>query len=94
MIEVPQRAQYLSPPMRQIEGMIKSRRIHHDGDPILAWCLSNIEVKEDYNENIFPRKAGGRSEAKIDAGVALIMAVRYATELVPKATYTWTAEVW
>ena len=45
---------------------------HHDGNPLLAWCLGNVTVKPDGNDNIFPRKDA--PELKIDAAVGLIVA--------------------
>lgn len=71
-VEVLQRVLYLSPAMRWIEELIRDERIHHDGNPVLQWCICNIEVKEDNNSNIFPRKPD--KARKIDAGVAAIIA--------------------
>lgn len=74
VVEVPQRVQFLSEPMKWIqEVLIPSRRIHHNGDPVLAWALSNVEVKVDNTGNIFPRKSDDRK--KIDPAVALIIAM-------------------
>lgn len=64
-----------SPAMREIEALVREHRIHHDGNPMLEWCLQNIEVYEDRKENIYPRKASpGDPACKIDLGVALITA--------------------
>jgi phage terminase large subunit-like protein len=73
IIEVPQRVQYLSPAMKDLEAAVKAGRFHHDGDPVLAWAISNVTVREDPNGNIFPRK--DRPENKIDPAVALILAM-------------------
>jgi len=70
--EVPQTVKYLSDPMKWIAAYIEAGRIHHCGDPVLTWCVSNVTVREDANENIFPRKE--RVEQKIDAAVAMIIA--------------------
>lgn len=69
-VEVPQRVQFMSPAMRWIEELLRDGRLHHDGNPVLQWCVCNIEVCPDRNENIFPRKPS--PERKIDAGVAMI----------------------
>lgn len=62
----------LSEPMKWIAALVDAGRVHHNGDPILAWCVSNVTVKPDANENIFPRKE--REDQKIDAAIALILA--------------------
>lgn len=62
-----------SDPMKEIEAAAKGGRLHHNGDPVLAWMVSNVTAKEDAKENIFPRK--DVPENKIDGLVALIMAV-------------------
>lgn len=73
VISIPQRVQYLSYPMKELEALVISGRIHHDGDPALAWMLSNVVCQPDANDNLFPRKEA--PENKIDAAVALIMAL-------------------
>ena len=57
--------------MRWMEELIRDGRLHHDGNPVLQWCMCNIEVKEDNNSNIFPRKPD--KARKIDAAVAAII---------------------
>ena len=52
---------------------MSSGRIHHNGDPILSWCISNVVAHEDTNGNYKPNKP--KRSAKIDGAVALIMAV-------------------
>ncbi|WP_151731850.1 terminase large subunit [Acinetobacter ursingii] len=70
-VEVRQQVNPLSIGMRWMEELIRDGRIHHDGNPVLQWCICNIEVKEDNNNNIFPRKPD--KARKIDAGVAAII---------------------
>ncbi|MBC7075799.1 MAG: hypothetical protein H5T98_06985 [Syntrophomonadaceae bacterium] len=50
-----------------------SRRIKHDGNPVLRWCVSNMVVRQDEAGNVKPDKR--RSVEKIDAAVAAIMAL-------------------
>lgn len=59
--------------MKELLDAINAARIEHDGDRIATWCLGNVEAKEDVRGNVFPRKPS--SDRKIDAAVALIMAV-------------------
>lgn len=76
VVDIPQQVRYLSEPMKQIAALVDSKRFHHDGNPCYVWMLSNVEVKEDRNENIFPRKS--RPGNKIDAAVATIVAMNRA----------------
>tara|TARA_R100000951_G_scaffold90032_2_gene78192 strand:- start:11962 stop:13686 length:1725 start_codon:yes stop_codon:yes gene_type:complete len=80
MVEVPQTVRYLSEPMKELEALILSGRFHYDGDPILTWMFSNVTCEPDKNDNIFPRKAKGQKQNKIDGVVAIITALnRYIT---------------
>jgi phage terminase large subunit-like protein len=71
VIDVPMNVKYLSEPMKDIAALVDAGRFHHDGNPAFVWMMSNVEVKEDRNSNIFPRKQS--PEKKIDAAVALIV---------------------
>jgi phage terminase large subunit-like protein len=73
MVEVRQTVQNFSSPMKEIEFLVRQGRLHHDGDPVLTWMISNVVCHVDAKENIFPRKE--RAENKIDGVVALIMAL-------------------
>jgi phage terminase large subunit-like protein len=63
----------MSDPMKQLDGLILSRKITHDGDPVLTWMLSNVVAHHDAKDNVYPRRE--RAENKIDGAVALIMAI-------------------
>jgi phage terminase large subunit-like protein len=76
VVDIPQQVRYLSEPMKEIAALIDSGRFHHDGNPCYVWMMSNVEVKEDRNENIFPRKS--RAANKIDAAVATIVGMNRA----------------
>jgi phage terminase large subunit-like protein len=65
--------QNLSEPMKQLDALIRSGQVVHNGDPLLRWCLGNVVAKEDANGNVFPRKTNER--LKIDPIVAGIMAL-------------------
>ena len=51
-------------------------RLRHDGNPVLGWCVGNVVGRPDRRGNLYPAKQ--RPEQKIDAAVALMMAVRRA----------------
>lgn len=73
VVDVPMHVRNLSEPMKEIEALIEDGRFHHDDNPAFIWMLSNVDVYPDRNANIFPRKQ--RVETKIDAGIALILAM-------------------
>ncbi len=62
-----------SEPMKQIEALIRDRKLRHDGDPVMAWAMSNVVAKLDRKDNIYPNKE--RPENKIDPFVALCAAM-------------------
>lgn len=74
-VEYGQTVVNLSDPMKYLEAMIRAKRVRHNGDPVLRWCLSNVEARVDVKDNVYPRKAGNDPARKIDAAVALIQAV-------------------
>lgn len=80
VVDIPQQVRYLSDPMKEIAAVVDAGRFHHDGNPAYVWMLSNVEVQEDRNENIFPRKS--RASNKIDAAVATIVAMNRALSAV------------
>jgi len=73
LVQVPMTTQHLSHPMKTLAGLIDAGRIHHDGNPVLAWMIGNVTAQVDRNDNVFPRKE--RPDRKIDGAVALIMAL-------------------
>lgn len=73
VVEVPQTVAHLSEAMKQVQAVIEDGRIHHDGNPVLAWAIGNVTAQVDRNDNVFPRKE--RLENKIDPAVALIIAM-------------------
>lgn len=62
-----------SEPMKELEVLVLDKRLHHDGNPCMAWMISNVVCHIDVKDNIYPRKA--REENKIDGPVGLIMAL-------------------
>lgn len=73
VVDVPMTVRNLSEAMKLIAALIDAGRFHHDGNLATTWMFANVEVFEDRNENIFPRK--GSAEKKIDAAVAAILAM-------------------
>lgn len=73
MVEMRPTVLNFSEPMKQLEALVLQGRLHHNGDPVLAWMMSNVVAHMDAKDNIYPRKE--RPENKIDGVVALIMAL-------------------
>jgi phage terminase large subunit-like protein len=71
-VVIRQGAQTQSEPMRELEAAILDRRLRHDGNPVLAWCMGNVIPRADRNGNIAPDREG--ESKKIDCAVALINA--------------------
>jgi len=79
----------MSEPMKELEGRIAANQIWHDGDPVLAWMISNVVLKQSRGGPIkyyYPTKSN--NENKIDGAVALIMAIgRAMLHQGPKSAY-------
>jgi len=58
---------------KELDRLIVSAQLQHDGNPLLAWAASNTMVEEDAAGNIKPDK--GKSTKKIDPIVSLVNAV-------------------
>ena len=72
-LELGATVKHFSEPMKEIEAAVKDRSYHHDGDPVMTWCVSNTVATLDKKDNIFPNKEFPKN--KIDALVAEIMAM-------------------
>lgn len=89
VVSVPQNVAHLSAPMKFIDGLVQSRRLHHCGDPVATWGISNVTVKPDRNENWFPRRTSKRK--KIDPALMLIIAMSRA--MLGAETSTFSGEL-
>jgi phage terminase large subunit-like protein len=77
LVEVPQLPAFLSLPMKSLDAAIQDGRVHHTGDPVLTWCMSNVVSKvRGPSENAFPEKQ--KPANKIDGAVALLNAMNRA----------------
>lgn len=65
------------PAMKALEEAYTAGNLSHGGDPVLAWCASNVIARKDVNNNMAPDKK--RSPEKIDDIAALLMAMGEAT---------------
>jgi hypothetical protein len=60
----------------KIDAAMRAGRLRLDGNPVLEWCLGNVVGKADRRGNLYPTKQ--RPDQKIDAAVALMMAIGWA----------------
>ena len=73
MLEFRATTQNFSPAILELDAPMRSGRLRHDGDPVLEWCVGSVVGRPDRRGNLYPAKP--RPEQKIDAAVALMMAV-------------------
>lgn len=73
MAQVPQRFAVLSPATKELERLIRSRRIRHDGHPILRWNVSNAAARQDAQGNVMLVKPNRK--ARIDGAAAMVDAI-------------------
>ena len=63
-------------PTKLLEALNKAGSIHHNGDPVLAWMMSNVIGHFDGKDNVFPVKdEHQRGNNMTDGAIALIMAL-------------------
>lgn len=63
----------MSEPMKELDALIRSGRIIHNGDPVLAWAIGNTTGKYDKKDNVYPNKETVAN--KIDPVVGTLMAL-------------------
>lgn len=88
IVEVSQTVKNLNEAMVKFQEMTFAGKLHHDHNLVYDWMLSNVQVKPDKNNNIFPDKSS--LENKIDGPAATFNAisriVRYMTDaIIPEA---------
>lgn len=72
-IKVAQNYSNFSPAMREFENLLRQGRIHHDGNPVLSWCLGNVIAKETMDGK-YIRPVKEHKDNKIDTAVAMLLA--------------------
>lgn len=65
----------MSPPMKELEAALAGGRFHHDGNPVLSWCISNVIGKNVPGSDDIVRPTKGDKQSKIDGATALLMAI-------------------
>ena len=85
MLEFRATTQNFSPAILELDAAMRAGRLRHDGAPVLGRCVGNVVGQEDRRGNLFPAKV---RENKIDAAVALMMAVGRAMAEEPEPDIT------
>jgi phage terminase large subunit-like protein len=73
VVEVQQTMANLSSGAKALETLVLSRKLRHDGHPVLRWNVSNAVADRDSNDNLKPSKK--RSHERIDGVSALVTAL-------------------
>lgn len=77
IVEFIQSPQMISQPMKELEGLVNSGLLHHDGDPVATWAMGNVIQKSTLTGSstkyYFPARPNEHS--KIDPAAAAIMAL-------------------
>ena len=73
MIPVIQGKKTLSSPMRSLGADLSSSKVNYNNNPITKWCLTNVAVDIDKNDNIQPCKTS-QSRRRIDGFASMLNA--------------------
>lgn len=71
MVPVAQGKQTLSGPMKNLAADLKAKRVIYNNNPILKWCMANVAVDVDRNDNIQPCKTSNPRK-RIDGFASLL----------------------
>lgn len=74
-VEITQNFTNMSPAMKELEAALAGGRFHHDGNPILTWCISNVIGKFIPGSDDVVRPTKGDKQSKIDGATALFNAM-------------------
>ncbi len=81
-VELQQTWKFQSEPMKELEALVMDGRLHHNGNPVMSWCVANTVAQHYPNDVIVPRRPS--DEKKIDGTVSAIMAISRASVVKPK----------
>jgi phage terminase large subunit-like protein len=77
VVEVPQTLAQMSGPAKDFEADVLDGLVDAGGNPLMAWCISNVVVQRDGKDNIYPVKK--KSRGRIDPVIAALIARKLAT---------------
>lgn len=82
----------LSEAFKLIELLIRSRRLRHDGNPVLGWCFANAEPQRDRIGALWIEKPS--ETLRIDLAVGAAMAIHQLMLLPSKRRRAAKAKIW
>jgi len=85
LVEVPQNTGGMYPGSKKLEELVYSKRLQHNGNPVLRWAAGNVALLFDSNENFRPDKKKSKKNGRIDPIVAGVMALSRAVVYVEEA---------
>jgi phage terminase large subunit-like protein len=74
--DIPQQPSVMCLAAENLSALIADGKIHHNGDPVMTWMLSNVVGRKKGNWGLFPDKE--RDENKIDGMTALLVTLNRA----------------
>jgi phage terminase large subunit-like protein len=84
VVEVGQGYASMNAPCVRLQELVLSRKLVHNGHPILRWNVDCCTIAQDPSGNIKPVKPERlKSSKRIDGVVALVMAIGRAMEAIP-----------
>lgn len=78
-VEFTQTPQNFAIPIDELRSAMSDGRLHHDGNLITTWCISNVVARPARKGLVAPIKDKHQPQLKIDGAIALIMAMGRAT---------------
>lgn len=72
-VEIPAHGAHWTVPINELESAIDTGRIHHDGNPVMSWCIGNVVVFEYKGGKKMADKPN--QDSKIDGAAALFNAL-------------------
>lgn len=85
VVEFLQQPQNFALPIDELQSAMKDGRVHHDGNPITAWCMANVVARPTKKGLSAPMKM--KPHQKIDGAVAIMMGVARLTAVKEKKEY-------
>jgi phage terminase large subunit-like protein len=82
--ECPQGIITMNAPFREFVELVKLGRLHHDGNPVLRWMVSNCAAEQ---RGGLSKPSKDHSKEKIDIVTAAVMALREAMLTTPRGNY-------
>lgn len=70
--EVRQGAKTLSIPLQNLKAALAAKQINYNNNPVMAYCLAQLQVKQDINGNLQPDKNRAKRAGRDDLAMALL----------------------